>query len=457
MIEKELKIKEKRFTISFFHYLPSISIPNRLMLAKKLYEEGNSNEALKFIDEFDKKKGLSLEDQLSSHLLRINLLLKLNRFEDAIKFAKQAYQKSQKTGKNLQSLDILIYLAWALQGRWKLNESYNVIKQCENLIKSLIEESPTEILVRKSILIRLEGEIYRFKGDINQCLKCEKQSLILAEKLNDKGLIVACLYNLSMIYKEISDYSSALECIDRSLEFFDDKSLDIDLKAYTLNDAVEILTSKGELERAQKYLQRLKKLNNEEDSKDVNTIYCLSKALTLKATLQIPNLRKAEEVLKQILNGEIFYFEYRLKILIHLCDLLLIELRMTNSIELLNEIQSYINQIINISKNQQSYWMLTEIYLFRAKLKLIIFKFEEAHRLLTKAYDVAEKSGQTRLAKRIMNEQFELSNNFMKWEKLKASKAKISERMDLACIDEQIEILLKKRNYLRRLMLNPNH
>ncbi|MFX1456302.1 MAG: hypothetical protein ACFFDB_13090 [Promethearchaeota archaeon] len=424
-------------------------IPKSLTYAKKLYDEGNISKALQFIDEFEIKKGLSLEDKLSSHLLRISFLLKLNRFEDVIKFAKQVYQKNRKTGKILQLLDILIYLAWALQGRWRLNESSKVIEQCEHLIKSFTEESPSEILKRKAILVRLKGEIYRLKGDINQCINYENESLIIAEKLNDKGLIVASLYNLSMIYKEISDYKSALEFIDCSFEFFDDKSVDSDLKVYILHDGVEISTNKGELVLARKYFQYLKQLKNQEDSKDLNTIYRLSEALMLKTSLQIPNLRKAEEILKQILEGEIFYFEYRLRILIYLCDLLLIELRMTSTIEMLNEIQFYINQIMVISKNQQSYWMLTEIYLFQAKLKLIIFQFEEAQKLLTKAYYFAEKYGQHRLKKRVINEQHIFSNNFMKWEKLKASKAKISERMDLACINEQIEILLRKRNYFK--------
>ncbi|MFX1305157.1 MAG: hypothetical protein ACFE9X_17510 [Promethearchaeota archaeon] len=124
---------------------------------------------------------------------------------------------------------------------------------------------------------------------------------------------------------------------------------------------------------------------------------------------------------------------------------------MTNHIELLNEIQSYINQIMDISKNQHSYWMLSETFLLQAKLKLIIFKFEEAQKLLTEAYDVAEKYGQERLVKRILNEQDEFSKNFIKWEKLKASEINMSERMELAHIDEQIEIILQKRRYLKEI------
>ncbi|MFW9876030.1 MAG: hypothetical protein ACFFG0_23250 [Candidatus Thorarchaeota archaeon] len=53
------------------------------------------------------------------------------------------------------------------------------------------------------------------------------------------------------------------------------------------------------------------------------------------------------------------------------------------------------------------------------------------------------------ISKRIMSEQGEFSKNFTKWEKLIDAGANISERMDLARIDEQIELLLHKRKYLK--------
>ena len=87
----------------------------------------------------------------------------------------------------------------------------------------------------------------------------------------------------------------------------------------------------------------------------------------------------------------------------------------------------------------------------QAKLKLVVFEFKEAQELLNKSLNIANKYGQVLLAKRVENEQIELSKNFRKWEKLRISKGKISERMDLAHIDEQIEILLQKRNYLKSI------
>jgi hypothetical protein len=90
-------------------------------------------------------------------------------------------------------------------------------------------------------------------------------------------------------------------------------------------------------------------------------------------------------------------------------------------------------------------------YHLQAKEILIIFEFKEAQTLLNQARDTAEKFGLNRLAKRITNEQDNLSKNFIKWEKMKISRENISVRMDLARIDEQIKLLLRKQIYIKNL------
>ena len=87
----------------------------------------------------------------------------------------------------------------------------------------------------------------------------------------------------------------------------------------------------------------------------------------------------------------------------------------------------------------------------QAKLKLVMFEFKEAQELLVQALNNANKYGLNLLARRVENEQAELSKNYLKWEKLRTSGGKISERMDLARLDDQIQILLQKRNYLKSI------
>jgi hypothetical protein len=129
----------------------------------------------------------------------------------------------------------------------------------------------------------------------------------------------------------------------------------------------------------------------------------------------------------------------------------LIRLKETSNLKELDNIQPYIDKIRSIAENEEVYSLLVEMYSLQAKLKLVIFEFKEAQGLLAQSLNIANKYGLNLLAKRVENEQAELSKNYLKWEKLRMSGGKISERMDLARIDDQIQILLQKRNYLKSI------
>ena len=179
--------------------------------------------------------------------------------------------------------------------------------------------------------------------------------------------------------------------------------------------------------------------------------YRLGYAMLLKRKPQKINRKEAKEILKRIIDVDRPFSDLYYIALVELCDLYLTELHETKDLKTVNELHPYITQLKNIAKNQQSFYILVEVFSLQAKLKLITFEFREAQILLNQAQITAEKHGLDRLAKRITDEQFELSKNFTKWEKMKTSGVNISERMDLARIDEQIKLLLRKRMYLKRI------
>jgi len=201
-------------------------------------------------------------------------------------------------------------------------------------------------------------------------------------------------------------------------------------------------------ETAQECLEYIKRFADQRNKKLLfgYDIYDLTKALVLKKSPNNGDKLRARELLKKILERNEVDFESKIIALLNLCDLLLVELHQTNNIKILDDINLYIQQILDIAKEQKSYWLLAETHLFRAKLKLIIFEFEEAQQLLTQALHIAEKYGQNLLTKQITNEQEGLSKTLNKWEKLKGSNANFTTRLDLAGLDSQIRRMLKKRH-----------
>ncbi|MFX1346158.1 MAG: hypothetical protein ACFFAI_13685, partial [Promethearchaeota archaeon] len=218
-----------------------------------------------------------------------------------------------------------------------------------------------------------------------------------------------------------------------------------------LTSLFENYINMNDLEKAQQCLDHMNQINENEYNKWLDDCYYEGKAIVLKKKSGDTNHLKAKEILKRIANDKGVFIQTYYSALINLCDLYLIELNKTSNLKLIDEIQPYLNLLKGIANNQQSFWLLVEVYSFQAKLKLISLKFEEAQEMLIKAYDIADKYGLDRLIKRMIEEQTELSNNSMKWKKFKESGAKISDRMNLAQIEEQIELLLQKRRYLKMI------
>ncbi|MGB5913118.1 MAG: hypothetical protein WBH31_18150, partial [Promethearchaeia archaeon] len=269
-----------------------------------------------------------------------------------------------------------------------------------------------------------------------------------AEELNDKQEIIAALNGFGMYLTEKGKFDQALDYLERSLLICDEinsfKSIVI------LSSLFEVYINIDSLEKAQQCLDRMKQLADQLEFPG-GIFYKLDKAMLLKRKPQKINHKEAKEILKRIIDDERPFSDVYYIALVELCDLYLTELHETNDLKTLNELHPYITQLKDIAKNQQSFYLLVEVFSLQAKLKLITFEFKEAQILLNQAQATAEKHSLDRLAKRITNEQAELSKNFIKWEKMKASGGNISERMDLARIDEQIKILLRKRMYLKRI------
>ncbi|MGB5912357.1 MAG: hypothetical protein WBH31_14280, partial [Promethearchaeia archaeon] len=170
-------------------------------------------------------------------------------------------------------------------------------------------------------------------------------------------------------------------------------------------------------------------------------LYRVSKALLLKTKPRLSNLAKAEELLKEVIEED----DWQIIAIINLCDILLIDLRNTNDMEVVDEIKDYIGQLLNIAEKTHSYPLQAEAYLLQAKFALISLNLEEARRLLTQGQKIAEKYGLSLLARKISNEHDELLKRLDMWENLKDSDISLAERIELTRLNEQMGQMIRRR------------
>ncbi len=459
-----------------------------LSQAKQLMNESKFKEAIEVINELEDKNDLTIQDQLEIHHLKSSLLLELGYMNKALKYVELAYKESKQLKNKFQIIDVLFTKSHILKMSNKQNEALKTNKKAEQILNTINQTSSIEfkeknaslmidkggyyfnigelnrsleysvkgLTIAKEInnkrLMMLANKLlsfnYSLKGDIDRSYEYTKHELTLAKEINDKQTIITALNGIGIYFTEKGDFWQAIDNLERSL------SLCYEINSFktivVLSSLFEAYLYANSLEKAQDCLDRMKQfIERDTEFKTSRTFYHLAKATMLKKKPQKICHLKAKEIFKQIIDKEDPFSELHYLALIHLCDTYLIISSETNDLKILNEIHPYLTQLKDIAKTQQSFWLYIETYLLQAKLKLITFEFQEAKNFLSKALYVAEKYGQDRLTKRIIEVQGELSKNIIKWEKLKVSGAAISVRMDLARIDEQIEILLQKRRYLK--------
>ncbi|MFW9773569.1 MAG: tetratricopeptide repeat protein [Candidatus Thorarchaeota archaeon] len=463
-------------------------ITNELTQAKQLMNESKFREAINILNRIEDKKSLSIQDQFELHYLKSSLFLELGYMEKALKFVKIAYKESKILSNEFQTIDVLFTECKILAKSDKQNEALKVIRKTERLLNTIPQTSTIKFKQRKAVLLLIKGGVcfnigelnssleyaakgltiaeeidnkklimlgnkalsfsYYLKGNIEQSHEHTKNTLALAKELNDKQEMIGAYNGFGMYFTDKGDYEQALDYLEQSL------SLCYEIESFktivVLGSLFDVYLQTNSFEKAQNCLNKMKQfLDAHIEFKASSAFYHIASAVMLIKNPENVNYLKAKEILKQIVDEENPFSELYYLALIYLCDICLSILCKTNDLQTLDEIYPYITQLKNIAKTQQSFWLLIETYILQAKLNLIKFDFRKARNLLSNALDISKKYGQERLFTQILNEQEELSKNFIKWEKLKVTGADISERMELARIDEQIESIIQKRKYLK--------
>lgn len=495
--------------------------------AEQLKDEGKYIEALQIVSNIEKKGNLKPVEQFKCLLLKSTCLNRLGQRKKALKFAQQAYQKSQKQERDLELIDASIEMAEALEELGKIDKAFDIIIKCENLLKTITQCSVKELKQREASLTFIKGIIYHEKseldralenleqslelqeelgnkqdiartltwfgvifflkgeldhaleyykrawaleensfnenvsqilmgfqivyssiGELDISLKYAKRGLAFSEKLKNKLYIGMFFNNIGLIYQQQGDLDGALEYLKRSLACMEEYGNNL-LIFFVLDSIFNVALEMNSLEQARQYLNRIKQIKDREESKWIDAGYRVEKALILRKSLQASDQVKAKEILKQSVEEEVVNHEITVMALLNLCNLLLNELRNTNNLEILDEIYPYITRIHNIAKNQHSYWLLAETDILQAKLDLLTLDLEKSKASLTQAQLIAEKYNLTRLNIKISKEKKELLKQLNKWENLKKKKSFITERMELAHLDDQIVRMLHKRFYLK--------
>jgi len=453
-----------------------------------LLNNGKVEEALELINNFENQEHLESEDKHWYEMLKITLLLFIGKLPESLKIAEQGYQESMSHKNPLFTIDYFI-LKWGnffLFGR--APELCNDVLSCEKLLKTVEREPPSEVKLREAFILYMKGFHLWWEGKFDEALENEKKCIELYENYDTFAYMLFFVFFVTgMIYTAKGEIDLALESHKKSLAlsrggymftnminassyqnigeiYFQKGELDYAIEYYekglkiweqftypmaftfvgiTYNSLIKAFLYKESPKRAQEYLDHfLDYLKMRKISEDFY-YYKFGKVRILTSSSRTRDRAEAEKILKEFItahddlvkSGASSIPEENVAPLLLICNLYLKELRLTNDLEVLDDIQPFIQRLLKESERTKSFILQAQTYLLYGKICLLQMNMGDARRYLTQAQRIAEAHNLQLWARAISREHDKLLEQLDKWERLKSKENSISERMELASVD----------------------
>jgi len=330
------------------------------------------------------------------------------------------------------------------------DKALKYFEENENQFENLPKEQRKEAEQLHCQSLMLIAIIFSYRGDLNRYIEVVIKILKIAEEIDDKYCLLLAMYGYGRYYWLSGDLIQALKYFDRAIELGQDID-DPERYIYFLSlimMAIRVAVMKGDLEIAREYYKQVE-ISEEDKNKGLLTslnhkrMYDMTKALILKSSNRFRDRAMAQELFKEIFEDENFLLNNRLLSLVDLCELLLIELRITNNLNIIDEIKPLITKLLDFAKLINSFYYLIEANIIQAKLALIQFEINNARRFLTQGQRMAERHGYTKLAIEIEELHEELIQQSETWNQLEKINAPVSKRMELARLSENLNDLIR--------------
>jgi tetratricopeptide (TPR) repeat protein len=287
------------------------------------------------------------------------------------------------------------------------------------------------------------GSAYQLRGDISQSLDYHQRSFELRRELGNNQDIAQSLLNIGEIHQMKGELEQALEYYQQGLDLYKESGNDtLTSMAYYL--IINTATESTQLDIADAALLKFDELNKNASSRVIDQRYRVTKAIRLKASKGAREKLRAQEMLAEIVEEEIVGHYLTVNAMIHLCDLLLFELKMTGQEELFQSAKDIAQQIMDIAKSQTSFPLLTEAYILQSKFALVEQDIEKARILLSQAHIITQEKDLYILARKVAHERDLLQLEVDKWQKIIEQNPTRNEMIDFAQLDDYLERMIKK-------------
>ena len=310
----------------------------------------------------------------------------------------------------------------------KLDQALKVYSRALSIAKSLPYH-----LTQAKILNNI-GEVHRTMGELDVAMNYYEKAINVSQNLDDPDTIPIFLLNMANIYTSKGDYILALQYLEKTKQYFD-KIHDKAFLSYLMAMLIELYLFSEEESEAKSLLGILREFTQNSDQELIQLHYTYAQAIILKRSPRIADKVQAHEKFEILINQNLLEFEYVMKSLNHLIELLIMEYKMFEKEEVFKEIEELIVKMVTLAKTQHHYATLIEVFIIQSKMAVIMNDIENAHLLLTQALMMAEEKSMYRYSKKVQNEIDNLDNRIKTMNQVIESTPIIQRLEETALID----------------------
>ncbi|MHA2038236.1 MAG: tetratricopeptide repeat protein [Promethearchaeota archaeon] len=455
----------------------------------RLLNERKEEEALQLIIEFEKKDDLTPEERLRCQILKGTLLFLVGRFDEAVKIGEKTIQESLNLNKALLAIDAILFKFGALVYFDKPSRLGEMVRHAKQLLEPFLKNFTPDVekgeliflfiggwwnmiigrndlalqhiekcleMVKKHVkflflepfILGFMGGIYVDKGGLREALKVQERvlELSLGDSYTTKANKSGSLMSIGSIHYQKGNLDLAIEYYEKSLKIMEEIKFMI-LIGIVYDRLIEATLDKGTPKLANEYLMRFQQFNEKNEGLLSAVFFDLSRARILKSSTRTRNRAEAEQILKKISEEPSTNFLpiFITPVLITLCDLYLQELKTTNDLEIIEDIQPLISRLLKESERTNSFSLRSQALFLNGKISMLQLNMGDARRYLTDAQQIADSHGLQLLAREISHEHDKLLEQLDRLGGSKKTEMTPSERMNLASFDDTMNLMQGKR------------
>ncbi|MHA2364116.1 MAG: tetratricopeptide repeat protein [Candidatus Hodarchaeales archaeon] len=288
------------------------------------------------------------------------------------------------------------------------------------------------------------GWIYFMKGELDVALDYLHQSMAEFSKLDKFFGTVYPPAHLADVYQAKRDYNNAIEYANQALILCEEVGFQI-MVCQLLFRLVSIHLDINQIEDAKEHFQKLNDFYEKKFQKNkyVSQLSRLAEGHILKHSSRLRDKMKAQELFEQITEEPVVFFPNSIDAMFNLCDLLLMELKVSGDENVFHEAKNLIQKLIEISRKQQSHSTEVNALILQTKFTIIEGDLSLALKIMDQAGNLSKEKNLTQLTNKVLEEKKQIEKQFEEWEKLIRSNATLQARLEKVRLDDYISNALK--------------